>query len=167
MKRDIKIGVVGGDTRQLAAAAKLTEEGFSVCCYATPKNEGRYKGFYRASNLEDCVRGSAAVLLGVPYSSDGRWVRCPPEDYAISLKALLCAMTPGQLLLGGRLDEALYAEAMDTPIAGVRVMVAEAEGTKCDRCWKHDSFVGTDAEHPTLCARCASVVRKMGLQIEC
>ncbi len=125
MKRDIKIGVVGGDTRQLAAAAKLAEEGFSVYCYGTPKNDGRYKGFYRSSNLEDCVRGSAAVLLGVPYSTDGKWLRCPPEDYAISLKALLCAMTPGQLLLGGRLDEGLYVEAQKHSVRAIDYFTSE------------------------------------------
>ncbi len=111
MKREIKIGVIGGDTRQLAAAHKLAEEGFSVYCFGTPKNDGRYNGFTECTNLEGCVSGCAAVVLGVPYSTDGKWLNCPPEDYAISVKALLCAMTPGQLLLGGRLDKNLYEAA--------------------------------------------------------
>ena len=38
------------------------------------------------------------------------------------------------------------------------VQVAEAKGEKCERCWKHHIKVGSDANHPTLCPRCAAVV---------
>jgi isoleucyl-tRNA synthetase len=34
-----------------------------------------------------------------------------------------------------------------------------AEGGKCQRCWKYLPL-GTDAEHPTLCASCAEIVRQ-------
>ena len=36
--------------------------------------------------------------------------------------------------------------------------VTKAEGEKCERCWSYDTTVGSNAEHPTLCARCASVI---------
>ncbi|MBQ4039804.1 MAG: class I tRNA ligase family protein, partial [Oscillospiraceae bacterium] len=39
--------------------------------------------------------------------------------------------------------------------------VAPAEGGKCERCWCYSDTVGADAEHPTLCARCAAVVSKL------
>ena len=55
-------------------------------------------------------------------------------------------------------DPALYAQGSDTPIAGVRVLVSEANGDKCERCWKYSADIGTHAAHPTLCARCAAVV---------
>ncbi len=108
MKQDTKIGVIGGDTRQLVVAHELARDGFRVCCYGVPKSDGRYNGFSKHTNLEDCVFGCDAIILGVPYSIDGKWINCPPEDYAISLKALLDVMQPGQLLLGGRLNAALY-----------------------------------------------------------
>ena len=41
------------------------------------------------------------------------------------------------------------------------VEVARAEGGKCERCWKILPAVGSDAEHPTLCPRCAAAVRKL------
>ena len=41
----------------------------------------------------------------------------------------------------------------------VSVTVKHAEGEKCARCWKYSGDVGADAEHPTLCARCASVLK--------
>lgn len=37
--------------------------------------------------------------------------------------------------------------------------VVKAEGEKCDRCWCYSTTVGQNAEHPTLCARCANSVK--------
>jgi isoleucyl-tRNA synthetase len=41
---------------------------------------------------------------------------------------------------------------------GVWLRVAPSDKTKCIRCWHHRSDVGTVAEHPELCARCAGNV---------
>ena len=45
----------------------------------------------------------------------------------------------------------------------LKVDVVEAKGEKCERCWKVLSSVGTVAEHPTLCKRCAGVVKSMNI----
>ncbi len=37
--------------------------------------------------------------------------------------------------------------------------VVKAEGEKCERCWCYSTSVGSDSEHPTLCARCAAAVK--------
>ncbi len=39
------------------------------------------------------------------------------------------------------------------------IQVVKAEGEKCERCWAYSNTVGSDSEHPTLCARCAAVVK--------
>jgi isoleucyl-tRNA synthetase len=36
--------------------------------------------------------------------------------------------------------------------------VADASGTKCDRCWNYSTHVGQSTEHPLLCDRCAEAV---------
>ncbi len=41
----------------------------------------------------------------------------------------------------------------------VKVEVLRASGEKCERCWKYDETVGEDPEHPTLCKRCAEIIR--------
>ncbi|MBR5390063.1 MAG: isoleucine--tRNA ligase [Clostridia bacterium] len=51
-------------------------------------------------------------------------------------------------------DKTLYETAAETPLEGVRVLVSEAKGVKCPRCWKHT--VADNAEG--LCARCAEVI---------
>ena len=43
--------------------------------------------------------------------------------------------------------------------AGVSAVVTKAEGEKCERCWMYSHDVGFDSEHPTLCPRCAAVVK--------
>ena len=40
----------------------------------------------------------------------------------------------------------------------VGVEVTKAEGEKCERCWMFSHTVGTNANHPTLCERCAKVL---------
>lgn len=46
-----------------------------------------------------------------------------------------------------------------TSRADLKVTVEPAEGHKCERCWIYSDEVGTDAEHPTLCRRCAAAIR--------
>lgn len=48
-------------------------------------------------------------------------------------------------------------------VEGLSVTVSKADGEKCERCWKFSSAVGSDAEHPTLCAHCASVMKELSL----
>ena len=43
-------------------------------------------------------------------------------------------------------------------MAGLKVAVLKADGKKCSRCWKIRPSVGTEAEHPEICSRCATVV---------
>ena len=43
--------------------------------------------------------------------------------------------------------------------AALTVEVSKADGLKCERCWHWETDVGADPEHPTLCGRCAAVVR--------
>ena len=44
---------------------------------------------------------------------------------------------------------------------GLEIEVTKAEGAKCERCWNYSPAVGADAEFPTLCERCAPVVKEM------
>ena len=58
-------------------------------------------------------------------------------------------------------DAVLYAQAADTALEGVRVLVSEAKGEKCPRCWKHSTH--SDSE-TGLCPRCAAVVAKLTVE---
>ena len=45
-------------------------------------------------------------------------------------------------------------------VADLKIAVRPAPGAKCERCWQISESVGRDAEHPTLCGRCAGAVRE-------
>ncbi len=60
----------------------------------------------------------------------------------------------------GLLEEACLVSEVElvAGVGDVEVVVSPAKGTKCERCWKYEESVGQHANHPTLCARCATVV---------
>ena len=41
----------------------------------------------------------------------------------------------------------------------LKITVLAAEGKKCSRCWNYSETVGTDKEHPDLCARCFDIFK--------
>jgi isoleucyl-tRNA synthetase len=76
----------------------------------------------------------AAITLALP---DPQATLLSPEAWADIL-----------IVAGAKLEHAAIASAR----------AAVAPGTKCDRCWKVLTEVGTVAAHPTLCLRCADAV---------
>lgn len=51
------------------------------------------------------------------------------------------------------------ADAVKGEEASLAVVVKASELAKCERCWIHRDSVGQDAEHPTVCHRCATVLK--------
>lgn len=49
-------------------------------------------------------------------------------------------------------------EAVATELAGIKVLLKNAKGTKCVRCWHYREDVGQNAAHPELCLRCVDNV---------
>jgi isoleucyl-tRNA synthetase len=43
-----------------------------------------------------------------------------------------------------------------------QVEFANAGGTKCDRCWRYTDDVGSEGRYPSVCARCADALEKIG-----
>ena len=41
----------------------------------------------------------------------------------------------------------------------VKIVVGKAPGAKCQRCWRYDERLGSDAAHPEICPRCTGVVQ--------
>ncbi len=68
------------------------------------------------------------------------------RDYAAQLPALFVV---SQVELDGEPSETLT------------VKVVEADGEKCERCWKYQTSVGSDDTYPTICDGCADAVKQM------
>lgn len=58
-----------------------------------------------------------------------------------------------------KLVEGLAGGVEATGREDLKVTVQAAEGEKCERCWIYSDTVGKDAEHPTVCARCAVALK--------
>ena len=82
-----------------------------------------------------------------------------------SLEAEVDLTVPAEDAFLAEMDSAMLADLLI--VSQVRVEVGEAlsvavrpaAGAKCLRCWKVLPTVGSDAEHPELCPRCAAVVK--------
>lgn len=56
------------------------------------------------------------------------------------------------------LDDTAY---QGKEIEGLAIKVKKASGEKCERCWRFDSTIGNDSDHPTTCERCATALKKI------
>jgi isoleucyl-tRNA synthetase len=51
-------------------------------------------------------------------------------------------------------DEKLEGAYASEDLEGLTIMVGQAPGEKCERCWVHDISVGANSECPSICNRC-------------
>ena len=49
----------------------------------------------------------------------------------------------------------------DTDMEGLKISVGKARGEKCERCWIYSEELGTDPSHPSVCPRCARVLKEI------
>lgn len=48
---------------------------------------------------------------------------------------------------------------LEASLEALEVTVLRVPGKKCERCWKYSETVGEEQDHPTICHRCAQVVK--------
>jgi isoleucyl-tRNA synthetase len=46
-------------------------------------------------------------------------------------------------------------------LAGLKIAVARADGTKCERCWNFSTHVGENSDFPTVCERCVAALEEI------
>jgi isoleucyl-tRNA synthetase len=84
-----------------------------------------------------------------------------PAETAVLLRdvdlAELCITSSGIVMVGAPPEGAFTL----ADVEGVGVVVTDAPGDKCERCWRVLPEVGTVAGHAELCRRCAGVVGEM------
>ena len=90
----------------------------------------------------------------------------PQGDEGKQAMEKLSAFTTDQLadlFIVSDVEIAQGSGAAGVKVPGIQAAVSEAKGEKCERCWKHHIKVGANQEHPTLCPRCARVIRTIEL----
>ena len=72
-----------------------------------------------------------------------------------------------QLRLAPLAEAPADAEVVELPNGGrLAVEVEKARGEKCERCWIYSDELGSDPAHPTLCPRCAEVMKSLNGAVE-
>jgi isoleucyl-tRNA synthetase len=61
-------------------------------------------------------------------------------------------------------DDALKGTAKGSSVEGVRIDVDAAPGDKCERCWVHDTTVGSNQDQPMVCQRCQAALTQINFQ---
>ena len=58
-------------------------------------------------------------------------------------------------------DEKLDGSFKSENLAGLFIKIEVAAGEKCERCWVHETSVGSNKAHPSICARCQKALAEM------
>ena len=99
----LRFAIVGGDRRSALLAELLLRDGHKVHSFALEKAElpGEIP---KDGCLQSCVYAADCVILPVP-AEKGGFLNAPLSSEELSMPALLEALWPGQLLIGGRLSD--------------------------------------------------------------
>ncbi|MGB7087453.1 MAG: class I tRNA ligase family protein, partial [Phormidesmis sp.] len=54
---------------------------------------------------------------------------------------------------------ALAGAKYQKEVEGTTIVVVDADGQKCDRCWNYSTHVGESADDPTICDRCVAALQ--------
>jgi len=122
MPVNIKIGILGGDRRQLVTAACLSGRyecalwGFASV-YGTP-DEKYIANAVRCADWESAVKCADAIILPLPVSRDGVRLSCPlanpnGEEPHVRLMEISERMSRGSILLGGMIPSVVRRYALE------------------------------------------------------
>jgi isoleucyl-tRNA synthetase len=78
------------------------------------------------------------------------------ESYAQDLRFLFIVSK-----VSLRKDEKLEDGFVSENIEGLNIKIETAPGEKCERCWVHETSVGSDSAHPTICERCQKALSEI------
>ena len=106
----MRFAVVGGDKRTERLAAQLLRDGHRLRSFALEK-AALPPEISRESCLQSCVYGADCVLLPLP-AERGGLLHAPLSSEELSMPALVEALWPGQLLIGGGLGEETVSAAL-------------------------------------------------------
>lgn len=106
----MRFAVIGGDKRTEHLAAQLLRDGHRLRSFALER-AALPPEISRESCLQSCVYGADCVLLPLPAERGGR-LHAPLSAEELGMPALIEALWPGQLLIGGGLQEETVTAAL-------------------------------------------------------
>lgn len=109
MYNNIKIGLLGGDLRQVALARRLASLGFETAVWGMGICSSEIGSAVKCVDYSDAIRGSLAVILPLPASADGVRLNCPLSEDKSELRLTKIMELAGNkvIVLAGKADKAL------------------------------------------------------------
>lgn len=53
-----------------------------------------------------------------------------------------------------KMSDAVEDAVLGETVNGIKILIKQATGEKCERCWMYSDTVGKSEQHPTICKRC-------------
>lgn len=140
MEKINEIAFVGGDLRQIRAINQMSKSGIPVRVFGFGgESAGRFHGSVTLSaGLDGLNDEYRAIVLPLPYTTDGENINAPFLDKAIAVADIVKAASGKNRLLAGKCDEKLetMAKIYDVPLTDyfcreelmIRNAVPTAEG---------------------------------------
>jgi len=100
-----------------------------------------------------------AKLIGHPLDAAVE-IKLPEGDLATDTAAVADNLNDIFIVSQARIVDALDSEVYEgKEIDGLAIRVTRAAGKKCERCWRFDTGIGSDNDHPAACPRCAAALK--------
>ena len=117
MYETLKIGIIGGDMRQISLARRLANEGFECAVWGLPKDADIGKAV-RCSDASGAVKNSRVILLPLPVSRDGININMPCSEYGkLPVLPLVNSLSKDTFLVGGMFNPDIKSVAKEQGIA--------------------------------------------------
>ena len=143
----VELGVYNGIPHLLIPVVTEPKKAAAALAWAVQEMENRYKLFAKFGIRDIGSYNNYAYERGME--------KMPRILVIIDELADLMIVSHVELVKG----EGGSASAVE----GLGVAAAHATGEKCERCWIYSTELGTDPAHPTLCPRCAAVLKNLPL----
>ncbi len=137
--KDIKACVIGGDERQLYAAMEMYKNNIDVSVIGI-ECENTKLNILQTLDIE-VIRNANAIILPLPFSTDGIRVYSPMSKTDVKLDELIELLTPEQIISGGKLSDTFIKKVRDKNIRvydyytserlTIQNALATAEGAVC------------------------------------
>lgn len=109
MNKPITFSFIGGDLRQMRAATMLASDGFYIRIFGidTPSHD-LPKNITFSASAEDCTRAADAIVLPLPYSSDGGiHINTPLFNSPIETSSIFSSAGENTVIFAGKSDYTL------------------------------------------------------------
>ncbi|MCG8618900.1 MAG: class I tRNA ligase family protein, partial [Desulfobacterales bacterium] len=113
----------------------------------------------RAEVTKALEEARKAKLIGHPLDASVK-IKLPEGELSDLLASLEMPLHDVFIVSQADLADAIDGEVYEgKEIEGLAILVSKADGEKCERCWRFDTTIGDDTEHPTACHRCATALK--------